>query len=83
LNEYEALLTRHAIVSHSGTAVLGLIVGMIAMLVPVQYAGLSGYLYSLIGVYHGIVGATYGKKESLILQRMEKEADKLVFNGLR
>ncbi len=76
LNEYEAFLTRHAIVSHSGTAALGLIVGIIAMLVPVQYAGLSGYLYSLIGVYHGVVGATYGKKENLILRRMEEEAAK-------
>ncbi len=76
LNEYEALVTRHAMVSHSGIAVLGLVIGAIAMLVPVQYSGLSGYLYSLMGVYRGIVGSAQGKKEKLALQRMEAETDK-------
>lgn len=74
LNDYESLLTRHAIISHTGTAILGLVVGATALLLPVQYAGLSGYLYCLIGVYHGILGAKFGKKEKILLQRMEAEA---------
>ena len=74
LNDYESLLTRHAIISHAGTAILGLAVGTTALLVPVRYAGLSGYLYCLIGVYQTILGTTLGKKESRILQLMQTEA---------
>ena len=77
LNDYESLLTRHAIISHTGTAILGLVVGVTAVLLPVQYSGLSGYLYCLIGVYHGIVGAKFGKKESMLLQRMDAEAHEI------
>jgi uncharacterized membrane protein len=71
LNDYESLLTRHAIISHTGTAILGLVVGATALLLPAQYSGLSGYLYCLIGVYHGVLGAKFGKKEKILLQRTE------------
>ncbi|HEV2990769.1 MAG TPA: TMEM175 family protein [Candidatus Angelobacter sp.] len=77
LNDYESLLTRHAIISHAGTAILGLVVGTTALLLPVQYAGLSGYLYCLIGVYHGILGAKFGQQEKTLLQRMEAEAHEI------
>lgn len=76
LNDYEALLTRHAIISHTGTATLGLAIGATALLLPVRYAGLSGYLYCLIGVYHTILGTTFGKRESSVLLRMKTEAAK-------
>jgi hypothetical protein len=74
LNDYESLLTRHTIISHTGTAILGLAIGATALLLPVRYAGLSGYLYCLIGVYHTILGTTFGKKETKVLQRMQTEA---------
>jgi hypothetical protein len=77
LNDYEALLTRHAIISHTGTAALGLVIGATALLLPSRYAGLSGYLYCLIGVYHTILGTTFGKRESRMLQLMQSEAGKV------
>jgi uncharacterized membrane protein len=75
LNDYESVLTRHAIVGHTGTAVLGLTIGATALLLPAQYAGLSGYLYCLLGVYHTIIGRVFGKMETRALARMQTETD--------
>jgi len=74
LNDYESLVTRHAIVGHVGTAILGLAIGATALLLPVRYAGLSGYLYCLVGVYHTIIGTAFGKAETKVLQRLQTEA---------
>jgi hypothetical protein len=76
LNDYESVVTRHMIIGHTGTTVLGLIVGLTALLLPVRYSGLSGYLYFLIGVYHTIVGTIFGKKEKLALERLQADLDK-------
>jgi hypothetical protein len=74
LNDYEALVTRHATIGHVGTAILGLAIGATALLLPARYAGLSGYLYCLIGVYHTIIGAKFGNRETRMLQVMQAEA---------
>ncbi len=75
LNEYESMLTRHTIISHAGTAILGLTIGVAALLLPVRYAGASGYLYCLLGVYHTIIGSMFGKKETRALARIQTESD--------
>jgi uncharacterized membrane protein len=70
LNEYETLVTRKSIVDHTAMAVLGILIAIIAKLLPPNLAGGAGYLYVLIGVYHGVSGTIYGKKEKLALERV-------------
>ncbi len=64
LNEYESLRTKHAFYHQVGMAALGVVVLSIALLLPLRYAGLSGYLYCLIGVYYWVAGAILGKRET-------------------
>ena len=69
LNEYETLRTRQAVWNHAAMVSIGLLVALVALLLPVRLAGLSGYLYFLIGVYHFIAGFIFGKKARLVLER--------------
>src|SRR6266404_967223 len=69
LNEYETLITRKSMIDHTAMAVLGILIAIIAKLLPPNIAAGAGYLYMLIGVYHTIAGAIYGKKARLALER--------------
>lgn len=71
LNEYECLRTRHACYHQLAMIALGLIAGLTALLLPLRYSGLSGFLYTLIGVYYWVTGVVLGKKETLVLERMQ------------
>lgn len=71
LNEYEILCTRHAIYSQIAMLALGLLVALTALLLPVNLAGLSGYLYTLIGVYYWIAGNKFGRQQTLVWERMQ------------
>jgi len=73
LNEYEALRTRHASYHQIAMLILGLVVALTAVLLPQRLSGLSGYLYTLIGVYYWIAGTICGKQETLVLERMWEE----------
>ncbi len=70
LNEYETLVTRKSVIDHTAMAFLGTVIAIIAKLLPPNLAGGAGYLFSLIGVYHGVAGSIFGKKEKLALERV-------------
>lgn len=71
LNEYESLRTRHGYYHQLAMLALGLIVGALAMLLPLRLSPLSGYLYGLIGVYYWVAGAVLDKKEKLALENVQ------------
>jgi uncharacterized membrane protein len=73
LNEYECLRTRHETYHQLSMIVLGLVVSATAMLLPANLAGLSGYLYGLIGVYYWVTEANFGKKERLALEHVQAQ----------
>ncbi|HZI57691.1 MAG TPA: TMEM175 family protein, partial [Verrucomicrobiae bacterium] len=50
LNEYEALRTIHAVLFQLGFAAVGIIVIVLALLLPVRMAGFAGLFYSMNGV---------------------------------
>ncbi|HEY6350074.1 MAG TPA: TMEM175 family protein [Candidatus Angelobacter sp.] len=74
LNEYEALRTRHAYYNQLAMVVLALVVGATALLLPLRFSGLSGYLYSLIGVYYWMAGTVLGKRETLAWERVQAQS---------
>lgn len=74
LNEYEALRTRHATYHQFAMVALGLLIGSLALLLPLRFSGSSGFLYSLIGVYYWIAGTVLDKKEALALQRVQAQS---------
>jgi hypothetical protein len=73
LNEYESLRTRHAVIFHIGFALVGVLVIVVALLLPSQYAGYAGMLYSLNGVVGFALGSILGKRERLALARMQSQ----------
>lgn len=74
LSEYETLRTWHAVVFSLGFAAVGVLVMVVASLVPVRYAGTAGLLYMLNAVVGFAAGSVLGKRERTALQRMEKSA---------
>jgi uncharacterized membrane protein len=71
LNEYEALRTRHAVVNHLAFAAVGVLVAIVALLLPARLAGASGFLYFLNAVYGILSGSILGKRERLALERAQ------------
>jgi hypothetical protein len=57
LNDLEVMLTKTYIVEDVGVALIGVLSGVTAALLPVQYVGLSGWVYVLIGVFKWVYGA--------------------------
>jgi uncharacterized membrane protein len=74
LNEYETLRTRHEKNHQLAMVALGLIVSVTALLLPVNLAGLAGYLYCLIGVYYWLAEWSLGKEEKRALERMRAQS---------
>lgn len=73
LNEYETLCTRHAMYNQVAMVSLGFLVALTALLLPVRISGLSGYLFTLIGVYYWIAGSVFGRRETLVWERMQAQ----------
>ena len=73
MNEYEALRTIHAVFFQLGFAAVGVLVIVMALLLPVRHAGYAGILYSLNGVVGFALGVVLGKKERLALERVQKQ----------
>lgn len=74
LNEYESLRTLHTAWDYTAISVLGLLVAVIAKLVPPRFAGATGFLFFLIGIYRWTAGSINRKKERLALERMKTVA---------
>src|SRR5262249_41616894 len=73
LNEYETLRTRRAVINHLGFAFVGGLGVAPAVPLPPHLAAASGYLFCLNGVHGFAVGAFFGKKEKMALQRSQAE----------
>jgi hypothetical protein len=71
LNEYEALATRNAIIHFAGFAGVGALVAIAAIVLPPPYVAYAGILFTLNGVWGWAAGAVLGKKERLVLARMQ------------
>ena len=74
LNEYESLCTRHALINQLAMAALGVLVVVTAIVLPLRLSGASGYLYVLVGVYYWATGPIFGKRETLVLERMQAQS---------
>jgi uncharacterized membrane protein len=74
LNEYEALSTRNQMFNHVGFASIAILVAVTAIAVPERYAGPTGLLFSLNGVWGWLAGAKFGKQERLVREKMAAEA---------
>jgi uncharacterized membrane protein len=74
LNEYEALRTIHAVFFQLCFAVVGVLVIVMALLLPVQHAGYAGIFYSMNGVVGFVLGSILGKRERLALEKAQKQA---------
>jgi uncharacterized membrane protein len=74
LNEYESVRTRHAVILLIGFAAVGAVVMVVALLVPVRYAGFSGLLYCLNGAVGFTAGSILGGRERAVLKRMQENA---------
>jgi len=69
LNEYETLSTRNHIIQNAGFAMVGLIVAVAAVTVPERYAGATGLLFTLNGVWGWFTGRKFGRKERLLREK--------------
>jgi uncharacterized membrane protein len=74
LNEYEALRTRHAVIFHTCFASVGVLVILVACIVPNKYAGFAGLLYTLNGLVGFTAGSILGKRERMALARIQAGA---------
>jgi hypothetical protein len=73
LNEYESLRTIHAVIFQLGFAGVGVLVIVLALLLPVRMAGFAGLFYSMNGVVGFALGSILGKKERLSLEKMKAQ----------
>jgi uncharacterized membrane protein len=74
LNELECHRTRHSLMNNVAMMSFGLGSALLALVLPAGLSGLAGFLYFGIGFYHWIAGTIMGKKEKIILARMESAA---------
>ena len=71
LNEYEALTTRNAIIQFTGFAGVGGLVALAALILPLRYVGLAGFLFCLNAAWGWFSGVKFGRQEKLALERVK------------
>jgi uncharacterized membrane protein len=71
LNEYEVLRTRQAMTIYIGFAAVGVLVIILAFILPEKYAVYSGMLYSLNSVIGFGTRRAFAKREKQALARMQ------------
>lgn len=74
LNEYETIVTRHAVIHFSGYVGIGVLVAVAAFVLPEKYVGYAGFLFCLNAVWGSGAGSFLGKRQRLTLERMKKSA---------
>jgi uncharacterized membrane protein len=72
LNEVEQYITRREIIHHVAMVCFGLTSATLAATLPVGKAGLAGWLFAGIGIYHWIAGSIMGKKQRLLAEKLER-----------
>lgn len=74
LNRLERLKTRQSLANHLALTAVGLISILLANSLPLQWVGVAGYFYFVIGAYFTAAGTIFGRKEKLIKKELETEA---------
>jgi hypothetical protein len=63
LNAIETFRTKKSLVDNVALCAIGLFSAGLAAAMPSRMAGLAGYMYFLIGIYHWLAGRTAGARE--------------------
>ncbi len=74
LNPIEEHLTKYEMMNQFAMMCFGLGSAVVATLVPPKMAGLAGYLYGGIGLYHFIAGWIMTGRSEKILAKMQRES---------
>jgi len=74
LNEYETLSTRNAVIHFAGLAGVGVAVAIAALVLPSAYVGYAGFFFCLNAVWGWVAGSVLGKKQRLVLERMNAQS---------
>jgi hypothetical protein len=72
LNEIETHITRYEMMNQFAMVCFGVVSALIAFLVPPRLAGIAGYLYAGIGIYHFIAGWVMGTRGEKIVEKMKQ-----------
>ena len=75
LNALEMLVTRGELARCCWLMILGVVVAVVAILLPDRYSGMSGLLFSLIGVIEFIIGNRYGNQREAVVQGMRERGE--------
>lgn len=71
LNQYETLVTRHAIIQFAGYVVIGVLVGIAALVLPPPYVSYAGFLFCLNAPWGWAAGSFFGKRQRRALAHVE------------
>ncbi|MEO6120157.1 MAG: TMEM175 family protein [Terriglobales bacterium] len=74
LNEMESHLTQYEMMNQFAKMCFGLASALVATLLPPRMAGVAGYLYGGIGLYHFLAGWFMTKHGERILENMQRAA---------
>jgi hypothetical protein len=74
LNEVEEYITRREIINHAAMVCFGLTSATLAALLPAGKSGLAGWIFAGIGIYHWIAGSIMGKRQKLLIEKLNREA---------
>ena len=69
LNEVEKFITKRSIIDCFAMVGFGLSCALLASVLPPQRAGLSGFIFALIGVYFTVSGTIMGKKQNKLFAK--------------
>jgi hypothetical protein len=67
LDAVETFRTKKSLVDNAAMCGIGLLSAGLAAAMPPRMAGLAGYMYFLIGIYHWIAGRTAGAREQKLV----------------
>jgi uncharacterized membrane protein len=71
LNAFETLTTRYGAINHFAMCAIGLVSIALAAFLPRPMAGLAGFWYFSIGIYHFFAGKIQGKRIRLAREHLE------------
>lgn len=69
LNEVETFITKRSMIDCFAMVGFGLLCALLASILPPGRAGLSGFIFALIGVYFTVSGTVMGKKQNRLFAK--------------
>jgi uncharacterized membrane protein len=70
LNRLEVFVTRRSLIDDFAMAAFGIVSAIVAAVLPPRMAGLAGWIYMAIGIYHTIMGSLMGKRERVLAEEL-------------